>query len=442
MGEPGTTTSCTSDLASARSRSACATRLMSMPPDFVSVAAIASPSIPEAIPTTAGGSDRDRNARPRAHVIRIGNTKTQKTASGSRTNSRSRTSVSSTSGGRGRLLVTQVPSGERDKDVLERRAVGGQRGEHGAARVERRDQRGHREMDFGGADGPALSVSSSVADPGQRIQLLDRQRSLRVRDGELDDVLGPERRDERARSVERDQAPEIDDRHAIAQSFRFVHVVRRQQDRAAARAIVDEQFPELAARLRIQPRGGFVEEQQIGVAHERAGNREALFLPPGQLPHPAGAFRLELDQREHVVDAAAAGVEGAEQPEGLFDGKLLAELRLLQLDPEARAQAAVVAAPPTLAQHLDLTFVGCGQAFKDLDRRRLARAVGAEQAEALAAAHFEVEAADGDDVGIALDETVTADGEATHDRGIVTAVALRFAYPRRESTDATDLTDS
>ena len=141
------------------------------------------------------------------------------------------------------------------------------------------------------------------------------------------------------------------------------------------------------------------------------------FCPPDSFPTQLARFDSSSTSASTSSTLRPAGIEGSEQPQGLFNGKLLAELRLLQLNPEPRAQAAVVAAPPTLAQHLDLTFVGCGQAFKDLDRRRLARAVWAEQAEALAAAHFEVEAADGDDVGVALDETVTADGEATHDRG-------------------------
>ena len=52
-----------------------------------------------------------------------------------------------------------------------------------------------------------------------------------------------------------------------------------------------------------------------------------------------------------------------------------------------------------------------GEPFEDLDRRGLARAVGTEQAEALAAPHFEVEAVDGDHVRVALDQPAAADGD-------------------------------
>ena len=70
-----------------------------MPGARRSVAATALSSAARTTPTTIGSSPRDLNATPSAHAIRIGNTKTQNSASGSRTNSRSRASVSSTSGG-------------------------------------------------------------------------------------------------------------------------------------------------------------------------------------------------------------------------------------------------------------------------------------------------------------------------------------------------------
>src|SRR5438552_1292223 len=50
------------------------------------------------------------------------------------------------------------------------------------------------------------------------------------------DMFRAERRDERARRVERDHSPLVDDGHAIAEALRFVHVIRGQHDRAPFRA--------------------------------------------------------------------------------------------------------------------------------------------------------------------------------------------------------------
>src|ERR1051325_8986574 len=73
--------------------------------------------------TMSGG--RLRNAIPRPTERTIGNASDQKRASGSRTNSRKRVSVSCRSESR----IAQVPPGERDEDVLERRGVGAQLGD-------------------------------------------------------------------------------------------------------------------------------------------------------------------------------------------------------------------------------------------------------------------------------------------------------------------------
>jgi hypothetical protein len=155
--------------------------------------------------------------------------------------------------------------------------------------------------------------------------------------------------------------------------------------------------------LRIETRRRLVEKEQLGIADERAGEREPLLLASAQLAHACAALLVELDHADHVVDVAAACVEAAEQPHRLLDGQLLGELRLLELDAEPLAESALVAIPP-LAQHLDHPFVRSGQSFADLDRRGLSRAVGAEQPEALPRSDGEVEAVHGDHVTEALSQ--------------------------------------
>ena len=125
------------------------------------------------------------------------------------------------------------------------------------------------------------------------------------------------------------------------------------------------------------------------------------FCPPDSLPTQLPALRLELDHREHLVDRRAAVVERPEQRDDLFDGELVAELRLLELDTEPLPQRVVVGAPAH-AEDLDVAGVRLDQAFEDLDGGRLAGAVRPEQAEALPCPHLEIEAGHGDDVAVSL----------------------------------------
>jgi hypothetical protein len=78
-------------------------------------------------------------------------------------------------------------------------------------------------------------------------------------------------------------------------------------------------------------------------------------------------------------------VEGAEQPQRFLDRLLVGEPRLLELDPEPCAQCRGSSWPQRMPSTSTTPGVRRGQAFEDLDRRRLAGAVRAEQAEALAA---------------------------------------------------------
>ena len=66
-----------------------------------------------------------------------------------------------------------------------------------------------------------------------------------------------------------------------------------------------DDVPELAARLRIEAGGRLVEEEQLGIADQRAGDGEPLLLAAGELLDPGVALVLELDQLQHLVDGRA-----------------------------------------------------------------------------------------------------------------------------------------
>ena len=101
-----------------------------------------------------------------------------------------------------------------------------------------------------------------------------------------DDVIAAQLGNQLARRAQGDHLAVIDDRHTIAQALGLVHVVRRQQDRSARGAEVANEVPQLPARLRIEPGGRLVEEQEIGIPDQRARDRESLALPAGQIHDP------------------------------------------------------------------------------------------------------------------------------------------------------------
>ena len=83
----------------------------------------------------------------------------------------------------------------------------------------------------------------------------------------------------------------------------LVHVVGGHQDRGAGVGKLEQLFPEIAARFRIDRAGRLVEEQQLGLVDHRAGQRQALLLAAA---HRAGQLLLpvlEVVLREQLVDA-------------------------------------------------------------------------------------------------------------------------------------------
>jgi hypothetical protein len=125
---------------------------------------------------------------------------------------------------------------------------------------------------------------------------------------------------------------------------------------------------------------------------------------------------LEPDDLQSLGDRQAARIEAAKKRQHLLDLQLVGELRLLELDPQARTQGKAVPLPP-LAQHLDFAGVGRVQPFEDLDRRRLARAVGAQEPEALSSRDLQVEAGHGGHVTVSLDEATASEGGGSRGHG-------------------------
>ena len=150
-----------------------------------------------------------------------------------------------------------------------------------------------------------------------------------------------------------------------------------------------------------------VEDHQLGLEIERAGDRDALLLAARHRRHDVvgmhrgrGEAHVLAHQprrfRAHALDVeqAPAGVRLAAHEHVAPDRLLLAQRPFLvdRLDAEA-ARARHRPIVDALAVEIDLAAgVGLVETHHELDQRRLARAVVAEQADDLAAIDLEVDA--------------------------------------------------
>src|SRR3954452_8211760 len=195
--------------------------------------------------------------------------------------------------------------------------------------------------------------------------------------------------------------PVLDDRHAVGQLRRLVEVVRRQNDRLAQGAQRPDRLPRAPARDRIEAGRGLIQEDQLRIADQRETEIESPPLAARQLARLGLLFALEPDEREDLVRIARSRVEPCEVDERLAHTDVVVEPRLLEDDPHPLAQRARPAAGVE-AEHPHVAARPLAVALQDLDRRRLARTVGPEQPEDLAALHAEVDAADGLDALVGL----------------------------------------
>ena len=212
-----------------------------------------------------------------------------------------------------------------------------------------------------------------------------------------------------------DQHAAVEDGEAMA-ALGLVHVVRRHQDRGAGIGQLEQLFPEVAARFRIDRAGRLVEEQQLGLVDHRAGQRQALLLAAA---HRAGQLLLpilEVVVLEQFVDARAASRLGdvlhrGEEFQVLAHAQVLEQRELLRHVADAAAQCLGLLRDAQ-AQHFDLAFGRRQQAAQHADGGGLARAVRAEEAVDVRARHGQVDVVDRDQRAEALGQPARADGES------------------------------
>ena len=102
---------------------------------------------------------------------------------------------------------------------------------------------------------------------------------------------------ERGRAAVGDHPAVVDDHHVVGQRLGLLHEVGGEQHGHAVAAQRVDQLPHQAPGLRVEARGGLVEEHQLGAPDDGAGQREPLLLAAGQ-PLVRGA--RAAGEPEHV----------------------------------------------------------------------------------------------------------------------------------------------
>ncbi len=255
---------------------------------------------------------------------------------------------------------------------------------------------------------------------GQRGVALRKCRRARAVD--LDHVALQVLGDEAARRALGDLPAVVEHDQALAEALGLVHEVRRQQDRLALAQQALQAFPHQVARLRIESRRRLVEEQQVGVVDQRARQAEPPLHAARQLARPGTGLRLQRGELEQARDALlhhrARQAEVAPVDEQVLGaGEVGVEAVELGDDADARLGLAH-ALRDRQAERLDRAGVGRDQTERHAQRRRLAGAVGADHAEALAGLDVQRQVVDGDAGAERLAKAVDAeDRHARRRRG-------------------------
>ena len=258
---------------------------------------------------------------------------------------------------------------------------------------------------------------------------------------------------------------------SVAAAARLDHAVRRvddqhlsgahQGDPVAAPGLVDEVsrdedgdlvaagqldqvLPEAVPCHRVHTRGRLVEDQQVGPVDQRHGELQALPLSQRERVGQRVHDRIEAEPLGRLVDALRDLVLRHLEELGVQDQVL--PHRQLGVEREGLRHVADLAADgdvigiDRLAQQPGLPLGGRQQAAQHLHRRRLAAAVGAEEAEDLPPLDPEADVIDRDEIAEPLGQAVRLDDHllvARRRGGITTSrCPLRFSSGSRATKAA------
>jgi hypothetical protein len=247
-----------------------------------------------------------------------------------------------------------------------------------------------------------------------------------LRRSDLDDGSGDPAVEESLRRALHDDAAAVHEREPIAKEG-LVHVMRRDQYADAAFREFVHEFPELSAGERIDPGRGLVQEQDFGLVQQRGRHGQCPLVTQRQARRARCGVADKIDSIERPVDPHPRP-RLVEPVEPGLQGEVLA-YRQIAIECEALRDVADMAARcARVANHVDsgnanFTARRWERSAQHADRRRLACAVGTQEAEHFAVAHGEIDSVDGNEITKAPRQAARVDG-------ILGSVSHR-RYPRR-----------
>src|SRR3954468_9488232 len=336
------------------------------------------------------------------------------------------------SAARGSLAV--LPPGEVEEDRLEPR------------RETRRVAHRQAELGCGLHELDEDAFRARRVHTDERVVPLDLDRANRIEplralgewrgialDGHGDQRLGAVPALQLRRRVDGERLAAIENRDALAEYVRLLHVVRREQRRLPGAVEVREDPPEIDPGLRVDAGGRLVEEQHLRRVHQRAGQHQPLRETTREAEdHRVGPLG-ERELLEQVVGArSSAGAGNAEEAavvvEVLPDRERPVER--VRLRDHADLALHVGGVPPHVEAGDERTSSGRDhRGGQHPDRGRLARAVGAEEPEELAAPHLEVEPVGGYEGAVPVVELVGPDRRVPHRRERICTAGTTMRSP-------------
>src|SRR2546428_462022 len=158
------------------------------------------------------------------------------------------------------------------------------------------------------------------------------------------------------------------------------------------------------------------EDDEVRVPHEGHRDSKPTFLTTGEEHRVRICAGREPDRLENPADLVRLDrtiEEAGPVRDGLPGPESVERLEVLREDPDAFPNLPIPGSH-VLAEDASLACGWVAEPLEDLDSRRLARAVRAEEREDLPSIHLETDSVDGGNVGIPLHESADLDHPLAH----------------------------
>ena len=194
----------------------------------------------------------------------------------------------------------------------------------------------------------------------------------------------------------------------VAQLLDLLHVVAGVDDRGAPLVEAPDALQDRVTALGVHGDRGLVEDDELGGVGDAAGDIEPAQQAARELARPEAREPLQLDEGDRLLHqapppGAVAHVQGAEGVHVLGHGELVEDGHVLRHDADPALEV-VGGRRHALPEDADLAPVVGQQLQQAVDGRRLARAVGAQQAEHLPPGDPQRQAVHRDQLPVALDQ--------------------------------------